>query len=161
MKSRIVWSVVGGLVLVGLAVVIGSSYAQRPGVGFSPFGAPAGRFAVAHASADAVLVLDTATGQVYKAGRDDFKKMSELPRIDERGRPPVIDRDRPFGKEREKKDVDRPRKEREKRDREREGDEKRERKEREGDERKERERREREGREQEERERERNERDRE
>jgi hypothetical protein len=100
MKQRIVWLVVGGVVLVALWALIKPASAQRDG----GFGFPllrAGRFTVAHASADAVLVLDTATGKVYKAGKDDFKKMSELPKIEEGVRPA-------FPKEREKKDGGRP-----------------------------------------------------
>jgi hypothetical protein len=100
MKQRIVWLVVGGLALVALWALIKPASAQRDG----GFGFPllrAGRFTVAHASADAVLVLDTATGKVYKAGKDDFKKMSELPKIEEGARPV-------FPKEREKKDGDVP-----------------------------------------------------
>jgi hypothetical protein len=129
MKHRILWPVVGGLGLFALAFAIGSAYAQRivrggeggGGVGVAAFAMP-GRFTVAHGSADAVLILDTATGKVYRAGKDDFKKMSELPKINE-GLPGVgpRDPDRPIHRERDRKDRDRPRKDREK-EREREGD---------------------------------------
>ena len=112
MKRRILWPVVAVLVvLVALAFLASPGSAQRDPGPFGVLGPRVGRFTVAHASADAVLVLDTATGKVYKAGKDDFKKMSELPKIEEAPRRPFGDkeRERPFGgRDREKKDGDRP-----------------------------------------------------
>jgi hypothetical protein len=134
MKHRILWPAVGVLGLLALAFVIGSAYAQRivggggaAGVGIGPFGPVPGRFMVAHASAEAVLILDTATGQVYKAVPKDFKKASELPKVEDGLRWPAT-KDRPVPKEREKEEGDeRPRKERDKRDKEREGEGRRDR----------------------------------
>ena len=82
MSHRILWPVVAALGLGGLILVISQSTAQRPGGGGG--GAPGmpGRFVVAHASAHQVLVLDTATGQVYRVPSDDFKKLSDLPRME-------------------------------------------------------------------------------
>ena len=80
MNHRIVWPVAGLLGLVLLAVGISTVPAQvRP----MPFLAPrqVGRFVVAHATEKQIIILDTTTGKLYKAGRDDFQKYSDLPKI--------------------------------------------------------------------------------
>jgi hypothetical protein len=102
MNPRIVWSIAALIALAVLVASFTSLPAQRePGPGQFMRGGPVsvpGRFAVAHAKDKQVLVLDTFTGQVYRAEPEDFKKMSQLPRFDG---PPVA---RPFGG-----DKDRPR----------------------------------------------------
>lgn len=132
MKQRIVWGLVTVAAVAVVVLVLAPSNAQRPGGGggfgggFGMMGPMGGRFTVAHASADAVLILDTATGQVYKAGAKDFKKMSELPKMGEGGMPfgKFEKKDRPF-RDREKKErEDGERKERKERDR-KEGEERR------------------------------------
>jgi hypothetical protein len=104
---------------------IGVVPAQRPPIPMMPgFPPQPGRFVVAHATDKRIVVLDTATGRLYKAGEDDLKKMSDLPKLeggfappfpgggpgrdddrrpprpgdrddDRRPRPPERDRDRP------------------------------------------------------------------
>lgn len=57
-----------------------------------------GRFVVAHATAERVLILDSTTGQIYVAEEKDFKKLAELPKL----APRLFERDgegdRPFRK---------------------------------------------------------------
>jgi hypothetical protein len=109
MSHRFVWSVVAALSLGGLIAFISQSSAQRAGGGRAggaaepgmpgmagPHGMP-GRYVVANASPSQVLILDTATGQVYRAGEKDFKSVSDLPGMGRPGggrdvRPPARDR---------------------------------------------------------------------
>lgn len=103
MSHRILWPVVACLGLGGLTLVLSQSTAQRvvepPSGGITVTGSrpagPPGRFVVANASSLQVLILDTATGQVYRAKEEDFKKMSDLPRLGQPGGrdfgPPVRD----------------------------------------------------------------------
>jgi hypothetical protein len=83
MKPRFMWPgaavVALGIVVLGIATV----EAQRGGFD-RPAPAPvphAGRFVVAHALAERIVILDTATGQLYVAGEKDMKKFSELPKV--------------------------------------------------------------------------------
>lgn len=111
MQSRWLWPIVGAAAVV--VVVASYSGAQRPerpdgppmGGPFGP-GPAAGRYVVAHGSATQVLILDTATGRVYKVTEKEFKPSSELPRVFEGPRPPFRDgpRDRPIRREERKKD---------------------------------------------------------
>jgi len=99
-----------GLLVLGFT----RSSAQPPMGGFGGgFGfTQTGRFTVAHAMPSQVLILDTATGQVYQAKSGDFKKMSELPRVGGgfMGGPPFFDKEKekdkgfrpPFGREKDK-----------------------------------------------------------
>jgi hypothetical protein len=104
MRHRIVWPVVATLALGSLILVISQSTAQwgaggfggnLPGTPGTP-GMPGTqlRFIVANASSSQVLILDTATGLVYRAKEDDFKKLSDLPHLGGgRGvQPPARDR---------------------------------------------------------------------
>ena len=105
MSNRFVWSIVAVLSLGGLIAFLSQSSAQRapggrpggaaepgmPGMPGVPHGMP-GRFVVANASSSQVLILDTATGQVYRAGEKDFKKMSDLPGMGRDGQTPARDR---------------------------------------------------------------------
>ena len=93
MSHRFVWSIVAVLSLGGLIAFLSQSSAQRagggapggmPGMAGMPQGMP-GRFVVANASSSQVLILDTATGQVYRAKEEDFKKMSDLPGMGQPG----------------------------------------------------------------------------
>lgn len=130
MKHRIFWPIIGGLGLVLLILVFNPGSAQRPPdddprPGPPPGGPHPGRYVVAHATADRVVILDTATGQVYVARERDFKSMADLPRggsergfgpafrergdKDKEARRPLRDRLRPREKEkdgREDKDKD-------------------------------------------------------
>src|SRR5262249_56312639 len=82
-QSRIIWPVAGIIALVVVVLAVSLSGAQRPErpvlPGMGGMLPMQGRFVVAHASATQVLILDTTTGKVYKAGEKDFKPMSELP----------------------------------------------------------------------------------
>lgn len=111
MKNRIVWPIVGVLGVGMLAVLLSSVRAQRPPMGFGGPPQP-GRFVVAHASAERIVILDSATGQLYVGSEKDFKKLSELPRQGE-GRPPFMDKDR---EKRRDKDGQPPRERRPKKD---------------------------------------------
>ena len=92
MRHRIIWPVVAALALGVVVLVISQSTAQRAGGGMPGMPGMPGRFVVAHASANQVLILDTATGQVYRAKEDEFKKLSELPRGGHDVEPPARDR---------------------------------------------------------------------
>lgn len=91
MKQTVVWPIAAvvalGVVVLGITTV----EAQRDGDRGRPMDRPApapraGRFVVAHALAERIVILDTATGQLYVAGERDMKKFSELPSIGD-GRP--------------------------------------------------------------------------
>jgi hypothetical protein len=101
MNHRVVWPIAGVLGLAVLVVGITNLSAQRP-VNVPGTAPPAGRFVVADAGEDAVLILDSATGQVYRAQEKDFKKMSELPKVGEGFRPPALDRRPDFTKDKDK-----------------------------------------------------------
>jgi hypothetical protein len=91
MNQRIVWPLAfvagAGLLAFGLA----STFAQRPPE--APPVSPVfyGRFIVAHAAAERVLVLDSATGQVYKFLEKDFRRPADLPKVDAGFRPRLYD----------------------------------------------------------------------
>lgn len=99
MNPRIAWPVAA---LVGLGLLIlglSSTSAQRGGGGggdMQPFrGGPGpmmGRFVVAYASADRVVIVDSMTGHVYKATERDFRPISSLPNV-EGGRQPMMPRE--------------------------------------------------------------------
>jgi hypothetical protein len=93
MNRRIVWPVAGVLGLAVLVLSISGLPAQRP-INMPTPGLHSGRFVVAHATPTRVIILDSATGQVYAAGERDFKPMSELPRPGEGSRPPFMQRDK-------------------------------------------------------------------
>ena len=98
MNPRCVWPFA---LMLGVGVVVfGLSYssAQRPMV---EMGSPAyyGRFVVAFADADRVLVLDSTTGHIYAYREKDFKPATDLPRVDGGFRPElrIKDKDGRFG----------------------------------------------------------------
>ena len=82
MNPRSVWLFVCILALGVVAFGLGHSAAQKPA---DPAATPVyyGRFTVAYGSAERVILLDTATGQVYKAIERDFKAMADLPKARE------------------------------------------------------------------------------
>lgn len=86
MNQRIMW-LVGGVLGVGLLIFLfsGNTSAQPRGGMFAGFGPPSGRFVVAHAGAEKIVVLDTATGMLYQAKEADFKKIADLPKIETPG----------------------------------------------------------------------------
>ncbi len=81
MVHRIVWPITALVGLIILAVGISTVPAQ-PGMGMM-YGMPqVGRFVVAHASEKQIIILDTTTGKLYKATDADFKKASEMPKVE-------------------------------------------------------------------------------
>ncbi len=130
MNPRIVWPITA---LLGLAVVVlGWSHLSAQRLPERPLafmaGPQVGRFVVAHALAERIVILDTATGQLYVAGERDMKRFTELPRLSE-GRPPFMDKegDGPPARDKFKSDFGRFRDKR-KGDKEKESDEKKEKK---------------------------------
>jgi len=103
MKKRTFWLAASAVaLLVGLVLAINYATAQPPrppmGGGFGGmFGPQSGRFICAYGSASEVIVLDTATGKLYRAERKDFHKMSELPKVQEGPRPIELKDLDPFG----------------------------------------------------------------
>jgi len=101
MSSRTTWTIFAAVVLAGLIVGLAQLVAQprppldRPGVNM-PF-APAGRFVVASVQdrTGNIIILDTATGDLYKATPEDFKKFSDRPKV---GGPVLI---RPFERDKD------------------------------------------------------------
>jgi hypothetical protein len=79
MYHRIVWPIAGLLGVAILALSIRTLPGQGPGPMPYMMG-QVGRFVVAHATEKQIVILDTSTGQLYKASSDDFKKFSELPK---------------------------------------------------------------------------------
>jgi hypothetical protein len=107
MKQNLAWPIAA---VVGLGILVfglssGLAQRDRPLEGMRPQGQP-WRFTVAHANAGRIVILDTATGQLYVANEKDFKPHSDLPRVGEQGRPRPIERDKePIRRE---KDRERP-----------------------------------------------------
>jgi hypothetical protein len=66
-------------------------------------GATPGRFVVAKLSGQNIILLDTATGDLYEAKPDDVKKFSDKPKFD-RPPAPFPARERPREKERDKEE---------------------------------------------------------
>jgi len=97
MDRRILWPAVGVVAVVALWWATPSTPAQPGG----PWGRfqPTGRFVVAHASATQVLILDTTTGTIFKAGEKDFKAFADLAKMMEEGGggPPPFPKDGGFG----------------------------------------------------------------
>lgn len=85
MKHRIVWPIVGVLGLLALLIAFNTTSAQpKPGMTWVPPGIapPSGRFTVAYHSEKTIVVLDTATGKLYKATDKDFLPLSKLPKLE-------------------------------------------------------------------------------
>ncbi|MFO0876741.1 MAG: hypothetical protein U0840_05155 [Gemmataceae bacterium] len=100
MQKHLLWSL-GGL---GLLAVLAASVQVLPGLAqprpdfVRPMVGPGpqvGRFVVAQSNDTRIVILDTATGQLYAASADDFKKHRDIPRPPEpgAGRPGERDRD--------------------------------------------------------------------
>ena len=78
MDRKNIWILGGAIVLGFLAFGLSQSWAQRfPGDGRVGGGENmVGRFQVVRSSTEAVLLLDTVTGELYSAGRDDIRPTS-------------------------------------------------------------------------------------
>jgi hypothetical protein len=110
MKNKGVWVLAGVAALVLLIVGITQLPAQRAGGGVIIGGPPVGRFVVALVEKDTggtnhIILLDTATGELYKATDEDIKKFADKPKFD---RPPMrpVDKFRDKDKGRFDKDKD-------------------------------------------------------
>jgi len=96
----------GGVVVLVLGVLgLSALTAQRMPPGFG--GSEIGRYVVAHVGPEGIILLDTATGELYKAGPNDIKPHAARARGD---RGIIIDRD-PRDRERfaDKEAIDDPR----------------------------------------------------
>jgi hypothetical protein len=91
MSRRGAWIVVGLLFLAGVTITMSSVVAQGWGQGPGPGNHPPGRFQVVSSSPEGVILLDTATGELYKAGPGDIKPYYMRPRVGQ-----------DFGRERER-----------------------------------------------------------
>jgi hypothetical protein len=112
MNRKGAWITVGlfcaGVVLFSLANAF-AQRGERPGAGPGPgigmgFG-PVGRYSVVSVSTDSIVLLDTVTGDLYKASPRDIKNYSDRPR------PEMGDR-RDDGFRDKDKAIDRPREDR-------------------------------------------------
>src|SRR5437879_314873 len=84
MKNHSVWAIVVLVALVAGALVATQLSAQRPqpGPGIAPYmPVQPGRFVVVKVDGKNIILLDSATGDLYKAGEDDIKKYSARPKI--------------------------------------------------------------------------------
>jgi len=77
MERRNTW-ILGGAILIGFSVFgLSHLWAQRfPGDGRGGSEGMVGRYQVVRSSPEAVLLLDTATGELYSAGREDIRPTS-------------------------------------------------------------------------------------
>jgi hypothetical protein len=132
MQKRLLWSL-GGL---GLLALLAASVQVVPGLAqprpefARPMPGPGpqvGRFVVAHANDARIVLLDTATGQLYAAMGEDWKKHREIPRPPEPGsmRPGEEGRQPPPRRDGDRRDKDRREDDRRDKDRPREKDERR------------------------------------
>jgi hypothetical protein len=81
MGRKFVLFLAGIVLLVALSAGTAWVSAQRTGGGMPFFpGPPVGRYTVAHYSAKQIVILDTATGDLYKATPDDYKSLKERPK---------------------------------------------------------------------------------
>ena len=81
MRAHVIWPIALVLAAGVVALGLGSAAGQRPGAALPGYFVSPYRFVVAYGAVDRVIVLDSATGQVYKAMERDFKPMSELPKV--------------------------------------------------------------------------------
>lgn len=80
MKYSNLW-LPAGIAAMLLAVARHDTPAQRVPIPFTG-GGQVGRFVVARADKDAIVILDTMTGKLYKATDADMKKFSDLPKVE-------------------------------------------------------------------------------
>jgi hypothetical protein len=81
MERRNTW-ILGCAILLGFSIFgLSQLWAQRfPGDGRGGSEGLVGRYQVVRSSPEAVLLLDTATGELYSAGREDIRPTSARPR---------------------------------------------------------------------------------
>lgn len=118
MNGKVAVVTLGVVILLGVVIVLGTMPSQRaeaqppPGMGFG-FGEVPGRYTVVKvadvAGTTVILLLDTATGELYRATADDAKPFRDRPRhggFPGGFRDDVKDKDGPF---RDKRDFDKDR----------------------------------------------------
>jgi hypothetical protein len=111
MIRRCAWTVTGLLVLGVLIFGVTQLGAQRPPIGgVITFPPPAGRYVVAHIDRGDIIILDTTTGDLFRATSGDIKDYATLRRM---GGRPEKDKGR-FEKDKERFDKDRGRFEKDK-----------------------------------------------
>jgi len=94
MKNKSVWAIGAAILLVGGALVL-AQFPPAPRPAPMAFMGPVqvGRYTVVKVEGgNTIILLDTATGSLYKASDSDIKKYSELPKggMVGPGRPPAI-----------------------------------------------------------------------
>jgi len=119
MNRKGAWITVGivflGVAVFGLANLLAQRGPDRPGVPMVPPGFGIGRYQVVRSSETVIIILDTVTGDLYKANPDkDIKDYRERPRLEIRI-DPGPDRDRPADRPRDGLRKDEPRKDLDKR----------------------------------------------
>jgi hypothetical protein len=99
MSRRGAWIVAGLLFLAVVTITVSSLMAQVWNPGPAQGGQPPGRFQVVSSAPDGVVLLDTATGELYKAGPGDIKPYYMRPRVGQpdfgRDRDRFVDKDAP------------------------------------------------------------------
>ena len=94
MDRRNTWILGGAIVLGFLVFGLSQLWAQRfPGDGRGGGEGMAGRYQVVRSSPEAILLLDTVTGELYSAGREDIRPTSARNRGREVGGPDVRPKD--------------------------------------------------------------------
>ena len=101
MERRNTW-ILGCAILLGFSIFgLSQLWAQRfPGDGRGGSEGLVGRYQVVRSSPEAVLLLDTATGELYGAGREDIRPTSARPRGGEVAGPGMLFKDKGDFKER-------------------------------------------------------------
>jgi hypothetical protein len=84
MQNKSVWALVAVVAVVG-ALVGAQLWAQprpQPRPGFAPYIPPqVGRFVLVKVDGKNIILLDTVTGDLYKATENDVKKYSDRPKV--------------------------------------------------------------------------------
>ena len=79
MDRKGVWIIAGGLLVGGLIFGLSHLWAQRFGPPPMP-GGGVGRYQVVSSSAQAIIIIDTATGDLFKATPKDVKPFASRPK---------------------------------------------------------------------------------
>jgi hypothetical protein len=80
------WALLGVVFVAALVVALSTLEAQRPAGESSAQRGQVGRYQAVKVDGDTIILLDTSTGDLYRAGHDDIKPYSQR-RSDRRGAP--------------------------------------------------------------------------